>query len=44
MQIIADQIDDLKTDRKDVMPPLPMVFRLVPILFYGAIAFSLVVG
>lgn len=44
MQIVADQIDDLKTDRKDVMPPLPMVFRLVPILFYGAIAFSLVVG
>ena len=44
MQISADQIDDLKTDRKDIMPPLPMVFRLVPILFYCAIAFSLVVG
>lgn len=44
MLISADQIDDLKTDRKDVMPPLPTVFRLVPILFYGAIAFSLVVG
>lgn len=44
MQISADQIDDLKTDRKDIMPPLPMVFRLVPILFYSAIAFSLVVG
>jgi len=44
MQILADQIDDLKTDRKDISPPLPMVFRLVPILFYGAIAFSLIVG
>lgn len=44
MQLSGDQIDDLKTDRKDIMPPLPMVFRLVPILFYSAIAFSLVVG
>jgi hypothetical protein len=44
MQIIADQIDDLKTDRKDVMPALPMVFRLVPLLFYCAIAFAVVVG
>jgi len=44
MQIVADQIDDVKTGRKDVMPPLPMVFRLVPILFYGAIAFLVVVG
>ena len=44
MQIIADQIDDLKTDRKDIMPALPMVFRLVPILFYGAVAFLLVIG
>jgi hypothetical protein len=44
MQISGAQIDDLKTDRKDIMPPLPMVLRVVPILFYGAIAFSLVVG
>lgn len=44
MQISAEQIDDLKTNRKDIMPPLPMIFRLVPILFYCAIAFSLVVG
>lgn len=44
MQIIADQIDDLKTDRKDIMPPLAMVLRLVPLLFYGAIAFAVVVG
>lgn len=44
MQIIADQIDDLKTDRKDIMPALPMVFRMVPILFYGALAFLVVIG
>ncbi len=44
MQITADQIDDLKTDRKDIMPALPMVFRLVPLLFYCAIGFALVVG
>ena len=44
MQIVADQIDDLKTDRKDIMPALPMVLRLVPILFYGAVAFLLVIG
>jgi len=44
MQITANEIDDLKTDRKDIMPPLPMVFRLVPILFYSAIAFSFIVG
>lgn len=44
MQIAAAQIDDFKTDRKDIIPPLPMIFRLVPILFYCAIAFALVVG
>jgi len=26
------------------MPPLPMVLRIVPILFYGAIAFTVIVG
>ena len=44
MQIVADQIDDLKTDRKDITPALPMVFRIVPILFYGALAFLVVIG
>ena len=44
MQIVSDQIDDLKTDRKDIMPALPMVFRVVPILFYGALAFLIVIG
>jgi len=44
MQIAASQIDDFKTDRKDIMPPLAMVFRLVPILFYGALAFMVVIS
>ena len=44
MQIAAAQIDDFKTDRKDIMPPLAMVFRLVPILFYGALAFMIVIS
>jgi len=44
MQITGSQIDDLKTDRKDIMPALPMVMRIVPILFYGAIAFTVIVG
>jgi hypothetical protein len=44
MQISGSRIDDFKTDRKGIMPPLPMVFRLVPILFYGAVAFLLVIG
>ena len=44
MQISGSQIDELKTDRKDIIPPLPMVLRIVPILFYSAIAFTLIVG
>ncbi len=44
MQIDAHEIDDFKTERKDVMPPLPMVFRLVPILFYCSLGFLVVVG
>jgi hypothetical protein len=44
MQISAAQIDDLKTERKDIMAPLPRVMRLVPILFYGSLAFLVVIG
>jgi len=44
MLIAGARIDDFKTDRKGIMPPLPAVFRLVPILFYGAVAFLLVIG
>jgi hypothetical protein len=44
MQLAADQIDDFKTDRKDITPPLPMVFRLLPILFYLSLVFLAVIG
>lgn len=44
MQILGRQIDDFKTDRKDIMPPLPAVMRLVPILFYLSLVFVLLVG
>jgi len=44
MQISGSQIDDLKTERKDIVPPLSMALRIVPILFYSAIAFTLIVG
>jgi hypothetical protein len=43
--LIADtKIDDFKTPRKDIAPPLPMVMRLVPILFYLSLLFLVVVG
>jgi len=44
MLITEQQIDDFKTDRRDITPPLPMVFRLVPILFYLSLVFLVVVG
>lgn len=44
MLIDARKIDDFKTERKDLLPPLPMVFRLVPLLFYLSIVFVAVVG
>jgi cell division protein FtsB len=34
MLIEPQVIDDLKTERPDVTPPLPLIARLVPILFY----------
>jgi len=37
-------IDDFKTERKDIAPPLPMIARLVPLLFYLSLVFLLVVG
>lgn len=42
MQITDRQIDDFKTDRKDIAPPLPVVLRLVPILFYCSIAVTVI--
>ena len=44
MLIPEARIDDFKTDRKDIAPPLPMIMRLVPILFYLSILFLAVVG
>jgi len=44
MLIDARNIDDFKTERKDLMPPLPIVYRLVPILFYLSLLFVGVVG
>ena len=44
MQITGDQIDDFKSLRKDVAPPLPLVFRLLPILFYLSLVFLAVIG
>lgn len=44
MLIAESRIDDFKTERKDIAPPLPMVMRLVPILFYLSLLFLGVVG
>lgn len=44
MQISASYIDDFKTARKDLLPPLPMPLRVVPILFYGAVLFLVAIG
>lgn len=37
-------IDDFKTDRKDILPPLPDALRAVPILFYLLLLASLGLG
>lgn len=44
MQISGRAIDDFKTPRKDLMPALPLPYRLVPILFYLSLFFLAVVG
>lgn len=44
MLIEGRPIDDFKTARKELMPPLPLVYRLVPILFYLSLVFLAVVG
>ncbi|MBU3665533.1 MAG: hypothetical protein FGM15_06605 [Chthoniobacterales bacterium] len=44
MLIDAQKIDDFKTPRKDLLPPLPLVFRLIPIVFYLSLVFLAVVG
>jgi len=44
MQISGRFIDDFKTDRKGITPPLPAVLRLVPIGFYCAIAVAILLS
>jgi hypothetical protein len=38
MKIERRIIDDLKTERPDIAPSLPPLFRLVPVLFYASLA------
>lgn len=44
MQITARSIDDFKTDRKGISPPLPIYLRLLPLLFYLAVLGSIVLS
>ena len=44
MQVIGRKIDDFKTDRKGIAPPLPLVLRLVPVLFYCSIAVTIILS
>ncbi|MEI6491157.1 MAG: hypothetical protein WCO94_01320 [Verrucomicrobiota bacterium] len=44
MQITERKIDDFKSDRKDIAPPLPVVLRLVPLLFYCSIAVAVILS
>lgn len=44
MQIAGRKIDDFKFDRKDITPPLPILFRLVPLLFYCSIAVTIILS
>ena len=44
MLLDSRRIDDFKTERKDGMPQLPAIYRLVPILFYLSLLFVTVVG
>ncbi|MFA7234014.1 MAG: hypothetical protein WC076_07870 [Terrimicrobiaceae bacterium] len=44
MQITERQIDDFKSERKDIAPPLPVVLRLVPLLFYCSIAVAVILS
>jgi hypothetical protein len=42
MILPKDIVDDFKTDRKDILPPLPAILRLVPLLFYLTVASSVI--
>lgn len=38
------QVEDFKTERPDVAPPLPPILRLVPLLFYVGVAGGLIIS
>ncbi|MCX7712710.1 MAG: hypothetical protein N2035_03450 [Chthoniobacterales bacterium] len=42
MRIEPQILDDFKTDRAEIAPPLPQAARLIPILFYICVAASLI--
>jgi cell division protein FtsB len=44
MQIHARYIDDFKTERKDIAPPLPGYLRLVPICFYLSVVAAILLN
>jgi len=44
MQIFAKSVDDFKTDRKGISPPLPIYLRIVPMVFYLTIAASILLN
>lgn len=44
MQIYAHLIDDFKTDRKGISPPLPIYLRLLPILLYLTIVAAILLN
>lgn len=44
MLIQGRAIDDFKTPRKDLLPALPLLYRLVPIIFYLSLIFVGIVG
>lgn len=44
MQLPAKSIDDFKTERKGISPPLPTYLRVVPLLFYLTIIASIVLS
>jgi len=44
MQILARSIDDFKSDRKGISPPLPIYLRILPILFYLTILASILLN
>lgn len=44
MQLSGKYVDDFKTDRKGISPPLPVYLRLLPIVFYLAIFASILLN